>query len=59
MVACIQAKELAAMTEAERLRNIEMLSEIQVPRWNPFPNELPTSGLVEQQALFQRAGRRD
>lgn len=46
----LRARELAAMTDEEALRQIELLCVAQPP-WRERPD---WSGLVEQQALFHR-----
>jgi hypothetical protein len=46
----IRARELHAMTDAEALRRMESLC-VAGPPWRERPD---WSGLVEQQALFQR-----
>ena len=52
-LAVVEAKELAAMTDEEALRQIESLSVYEAP-WEENPEY---SGLVEQQALFHRRRR--
>ena len=49
----IRARELAALTDAEALRQIKSLCMLG-PVWRERPE---WSGLVEQQALFQRCAR--
>lgn len=48
----IRAEELAAMTDEDALRCIESLSTIE-----PWRDQPHWSGLVDQQALFQRRKR--
>jgi hypothetical protein len=50
----IRARELAAMTEEEALRQIQSLCVAQPP-WRERPD---WSGLVEQQAIFHRRSRK-
>ena len=53
-LACIRAREIAAMTDAEALRQIHALRCVGTP-YRERPN---WSGLVIQQALFQKAMKR-
>jgi hypothetical protein len=55
MVETAMTRELAAMTEQQRLQIISEIGQIQVSPAPLYPGELPTSGLVEQQALFAKA----
>ena len=52
-LACVWARELAAMSDEEALRRIKSLVTPD-PVWRERPD---WSGLVEQQALFQRRRR--
>jgi hypothetical protein len=47
----VRTRELAALTEEEAAKQIRSLCVVEAP-WRERPN---WSGLVEQQAIFQRA----